>query len=124
MKEKYDITDAELEVIQVLWKKGKCKLSEIIAELSKEKERNKNTIKTLLYRLVDKGMVKSIKLSSQEFYYDVTISEKKYLKQENSSFLSKLYNGNVNNMLLNFVEDKKISKAELQKLIDILESEE
>lgn len=124
MKEKYDITDAELEVIQVLWRKGKCRLSEIIIELSKERERNKNTIKTLLYRLVDKNLVKSNKLEGQEFYYEALISEKKYLKQANSSFLAKLYNGNINNMLLNLVEDKKISKEELKKLINILESED
>ena len=124
MKDKYDITDSELEIMQVLWNNGNCGLAEIVAELDKIKKRNKNTVKTLLYRLVDKGAVKSQKVNGQEFSYTPTITEKKYLSKANNSFLSKLYKGNVEKLLLNFVEDKTVSKEELQKLVNMLESED
>lgn len=124
MKDKYDITDSELEIMQVLWNNGNCGLAEIVEELDKIKKRNKNTVKTLLYRLVDKGAVKSQKVNGQEFSYTPTITEKKYLSKANNSFLSKLYKGNVEKLLLNFVEDKTVSKEELQKLINMLESED
>lgn len=124
MKDKYDITDGELEIMQVLWNNENCGLAEIVAELDKTKKRNKNTVKTLLYRLVDKGAVKSQKVNSQEFSYTATITEKKYLSKANNSFLSKLYKGNVEKLLLNFVENKTVSKEELQKLVDMLESED
>lgn len=124
MKDKYNITDSELEIMQVLWNLGNCGLAEIIIELDKIKKRNKNTVKTLLYRLVDKGAVKSQKVNSQEFSYGATITEKQYLSKANNSFLSKLYKGNVEKLLLNFVEDKTVSKKELQKLVDMLESED
>ncbi|MBP3595818.1 MAG: BlaI/MecI/CopY family transcriptional regulator [Clostridia bacterium] len=124
MKDKYDITDSELEIMQVLWNNGNCGLAEIVAELDKTKKRNKNTVKTLLYRLVDKGAVKSQKVNGQEFSYVPTITEKKYLSKANDSFLSKLYKGNVEKLLLNFVEDKTVSKEELQKLVNMLESED
>ena len=124
MKDKYDITDGELEIMQVLWNNGNCGLAEIVTELDKTKKRNKNTVKTLLYRLVDKGAVKSQKVNGQEFSYAPTITEKKYLSKANDSFLSKLYKGNVEKLLLNFVEDKTVSKEELQKLVNMLESED
>ena len=124
MKDKYDITDSELEIMQVLWNNENCGLAEIVAELDKTKKRNKNTVKTLLYRLVDKGAVKSQKVNGQEFSYAPTITEKKYLSKANDSFLSKLYKGNVEKLLLNFVEDKTVSKEELQKLVNMLESED
>ena len=124
MKDKYDITDSELEIMQVLWNNGNCGLAEIVTELDKTKKRNKNTVKTLLYRLVDKGAVKSQKVNGQEFSYAPTITEKKYLSKANDSFLSKLYKGNVEKLLLNFVEDKTVSKEELQKLVNMLESED
>lgn len=124
MKDKFDITDSELEIMQVLWNNGNCGLAEIVAELDKTKKRNKNTVKTLLYRLVDKGAVKSQKVNGQEFSYAPTITEKKYLSKANDSFLSKLYKGNVEKLLLNFVEDKTVSKEELQKLVNMLESED
>ena len=124
MKDKYDITDGELEIMQVLWNNGNCGLAEIVAELDKTKKRNKNTVKTLLYRLVDKGAVQSQKVNGQEFSYAATITEKKYLSKANNSFLSKLYKGNVEKLLLNFVEDKTVSKEELQKLVNMLERED
>lgn len=124
MLEKYDITDGELEIMQVLWNNGESTLTDIVIELDKIKKRNKNTVKTLLYRLVDKGAVISKKSSGLGFLYKATITEKKYLSKANTSFLEKLYKGNVEKLLLNFVEDKTVSKEELQKLIDILESED
>ena len=39
-------------------------------------------------------------------------------------FLGKLYQGSAEKLLLNFVEDKTISKEELQKLVNMLESED
>ena len=36
MPDKYDITDAELEIMQVLWSKNECSLNEIIDGLTTE----------------------------------------------------------------------------------------
>ena len=124
MKEKYEITDAELEIMQVLWKNKECNLAEIIEKLSVNEEKNKNTIKTLIHRLTLKGAIESKKINSKEVIYIPKVSEKKYIKKESNSFLDKVFNGNINKLLLNFVEDKKVSKEELQKLIDIMEDKE
>ena len=121
MKEKYEITDAELEIMQVLWENKECNLAEIIEKLSINEEKNKNTIKTLIHRLTQKGAIESKKINSKEVIYIPKVSEKKYIKKESNSFLDKVFNGNINKLLLNFVEDKKVSKEELQKLIDIME---
>ena len=124
MKEKYEITDAELEIMKVLWDNKECNLSEIIEKLSINEEKNKNTIKTLIHRLTQKGAIESKKINSKEVIYIPKVSEKKYIKKESNSFLDKVFNGNINKLLLNFVEDKKVSKEELQKLIDIMEDKE
>lgn len=87
MQDKYDITDSELEIMQVLWNNGDSGLTEIVTELDKTKPRNKNTVKTLIYRLVDKGSIKSKKSNRQGFVYSPTISERKYLLLLNIFFL-------------------------------------
>lgn len=123
MGKKYNITDAELEIMKILWEKENKQLSlnEIIEELNKKEIRNKSTIKTLLYRLIEKGSVKSIHKEKKENEFQAIITKEKYLKKENKNFLDKLYNGRTSSMLLNFVKNKEISKEELQKLIDIIE---
>ncbi len=121
MKITEKITDAELEIMKVLWEKKSLTLNELVEQLSKEEQKNKSTIKTLLYRLIDKKMVKSVEKNKKENEYKPLISEKKYLKSANENFLDKVYAGNVDHMLLNFVEDKKITKEEIEKLLKILD---
>lgn len=121
---KYEITDAELEIMKLLWSNKELTLNEIVEKLSENEKKNKSTIKTLLYRLIEKQSVKSITNKKKENTFIANISKNKYLKKENESFLSKLYNGNTNNLLLNFVEEKKISKKDLQDLLDLIESED
>ncbi len=121
---KYEITDAELEIMKVLWENGELTLNEIVEILSKDEKKNKSTIKTLLYRLIEKESVKSITNKSKENTYKAVVQEEEYLKKANESFLEKLYNGSTNKLLLNFVEEKKISKKDLQDLLDLIESED
>lgn len=121
MENKYNITDAELEIMKELWENKQLSLNGLTEKLNKKEPRNKNTIKTLLYRLIEKGAVKSINKNQKENEFKANISKEKYLKKENQSFLNKLYNGNTSNMLLNFVENKEISKEELKKLIEMIE---
>ena len=121
MENKYNITDAELEIMKELWENKQLSLNELTEKLNEKEPRNKNTIKTLLYRLIEKGAVKSINKNQKENKFKANISKEKYLKKENQSFLNKLYNGNTSNMLLNFVENKEISKEELNKLIEMIE---
>ncbi len=121
---KYEITDAELEIMKVLWENRELTLNEIVEILSKNGKKNKSTIKTLLYRLIEKESVKSITNKKKEHTYRAIVSEDEYLKKANESFLKKLYNGSTNKLLLNFVEEKKISKKNLQDLLDLIESED
>ena len=124
MQDKYDITDAELEIMQVLWEYGQCDLNTILDKLNRRSDKNKNTIKTLLRRLMLKGSVESKKMGLKDTVYVPKVKKEKFLASENEHFLEKLYNGKMGNLLLNFVENKKVTKEERQRLIDILESEE
>ena len=121
---KYEISDAELEIMKVLWKNKELTLNEIVEILSKKEKKNKSTIKTLLYRLIEKGSVKSITKNKKENTYKAEIKKEDYLKKENETFLTKLYNGSTNKLLLNFVEEKKITKKDLKDLLDLIESED
>ena len=127
MNEQYEITEAELEIMQVLWKNKRGNLTTIMEELSKKsknEERNKNTIKTLIHRLVQKGAIESRKVNTKEVVYIPKINEKKFLSKESNSFLKKFFNGSTERLLLNFVENKKVSKDELKRLIDVLKQDE
>lgn len=117
------ISDSELEIMKVLWQKGKVTSPEIIESLSKVNDWEKTTIKTLITRLVQKGAVKQSKKEGALYTYEALITEREYKKTENKSFIEKLYQGSINNLLLNFVEEKQISKKDLKKLLAMIDDD-
>ena len=119
-----NISEAELEVMQVLWKKGESTSIEIVKEVAKKKDWKSNTIMTLVSRLVNKEFIEVIRDKGNLLLYKPTVSEHDYKSKETSNFIEKLYEGSINNMLVAFAKSKKISKKDLEDLIKLVEGEE
>ena len=119
-----NISEAELEVMQVLWKNGESTSLEIIKEVTKKKEWKNNTIMTLVSRLVNKEFIKVIRDKGNLLLYKPIISEYDYKSKETNNFIEKLYEGSINNMLVAFAKSKKLSKKDLEDLMNLIENEE
>lgn len=116
------ISDAELEVMQILWRMGQATSFDIIDNINKNW--NESTVRTLINRLQSKGAIESIARNGKVYTYKPIINEEEYKVVESSSFLKKMYEGSVNNLLLNFVKQKKLSKEDLEDLIKLIDEEE
>lgn len=122
MKQLPQISDAEWEVMKVLWDKGECTSSEVVNELSESTDWSPKTIRTLLTRLVQKEAVESVQDESRRAHlFRPLISENEYLKSETKSFMKKLFGGAIKPMLANFLEDKKLSAKEINELKELLD---
>ena len=119
-----NISEAELEVMQVLWQKGESTSLEIISEVKKKKEWKNNTIMTLVSRLVNKEFIDVIREDKSLLIYKPRVSEYDYKSKETNNFIEKLYNGSINNMLVAFAKSKKLSKKDLEDLIKLVGDEE
>ncbi|UHA73341.1 BlaI/MecI/CopY family transcriptional regulator [Paenibacillus sp. 481] len=118
MKQHIHITDAELEVMRVLWAKPDCPSSEVVKQLEERMEWSPNTSRTLLTRLVQKeaaGARLEDGSKRNQLFYPV-ISEQEYLRSETTSFMKKLYGGALKPMLAHFLVDKKLNKKEIEDL--------
>ena len=92
------ISDAELEVMKVLWE-AKCDLPVTIIreKLQERKGWEPTTIKTLVSRLVGKGVIKQEKFGV--FYYTPLVTEKEYNEWVTNSLVDKVYDGSVKNLI-------------------------
>lgn len=117
------ISESELEVMKAIWRRGKMTLSEIVEEVSKSNAWSKSTIKTLIYRLVDKDIL-NVDKSQDAFKYSTKISEDDYKISENQNFLQRLYNGSINDMLLAYTKSHNLTKKEIKELLNLIDSEE
>ncbi|ABN53032.1 MAG TPA: BlaI/MecI/CopY family transcriptional regulator [Hungateiclostridium thermocellum] len=124
MKAESQITEAELEVMKILWEYGKATSSQIVERLTETTEWKPKTIQTLITRLVNKGAVGAEKINNKSFVYYPIVSEEQYKSYANKSFLQKLYNGSVSLMLASFVKEQKLSRKDLEFLKQLLDEEE
>lgn len=122
MKSVPQISDAELEVMKILWELGEARSSLVVERLSQTTEWKAKTIQTLITRLTAKGAIKAEK-TGKAYVYSPLVSENDYRAYANDSFLQKIYNGSINLMLASFVKENKISKADIERLKKLLDEE-
>lgn len=113
------ISEAEYEVMKVIWKHAPISTNEIMEQLLKTTGWSPKTIQTLIKRLVNKGVL-SYEKQSRMFVYPPLIEENEYLRQESNSFLKRFYEGNIAAMLSAYIENDRLSKAEIDTLRSLL----
>ncbi len=113
------ISEAEFEVMKVIWEKYPISTNEIVDILLKKSTWNVRTIQTLLSRLKKKNAV-SYEKEGRMFVYSPLVEKNAYIKHESNSFLKKFYNGAINKMVLNFIENDMISQNDIEELKNIL----
>ncbi len=117
------ITDAELHIMKVLWQRGSATSPEILEALSAGESRNRNTVKTLLLRLVQKGAVAYDPQSARSYLYHPCITQEQYIASSRRSFLDRVFDGSAQRMLLNFVREENVTREDLQRLMDLIEED-
>jgi BlaI family penicillinase repressor len=119
MKAIPQISEAEFEVMKIIWKYAPISTNEVIEKLTQCTAWSPKTIQTLLFRLVKKGAL-TYEKKSRIFVYTPLVQQEEYLDRESNSFLNRFYNGTLNSMVLNFVENNKLSEEEIVSLRKIL----
>lgn len=109
------ITDSEVEVIRVLWEAGcELRLADIRKKLEQTSDWEISTIKTLLRRLCEKGVV--IATKKEVFYYMPLVSETEYNEYTTQSLIDRLYSGNAKNLVASLLGSKKLKEADIEEL--------
>ncbi len=113
------ISESELVLMNIIWKNGGTALySFIMEELEKDKnEWKKNTVLTLLSRLIDKKFLKTNKIGRRN-EYAVLVTQQEYQAMQTHSFLNRIYGGNVKNLVSTLLQEDIISSGELKEIED------
>lgn len=119
MKELPKISEAEWEVMKLLWKANPLTSEKIIASLAEENNWSTQTIKTFITRLIKKGAIGFEKTGRVYNYYPL-VSEDECIKSENNFFLNKVYNGALSILFSKFLEDDNLSIDEIEELENLL----
>lgn len=109
------ISDAELEILEVLWAAGEAlNANEIRLRLNAKKDWERTTVLTLIRRLLDKGVI--VQEKREVYYYIPCVGRGDYVKEETKSFLNKFFKGNAKNLAAALIEDEDLSREDIEEL--------
>jgi BlaI family penicillinase repressor len=117
------ISEAEWEVMKVLWERSPLTTNEIVEALSKRTKWQRETIRTLINRVVQKKAVSFVKKGRQYHYYPV-VAEAECVKAETRSLLRRLRGSAIEPMLATLVEEERLSAEQIARLKEILDGKD
>jgi predicted transcriptional regulator len=109
------ISDAEREVMEVLWRRAPRSAEDILAEVGPRQHWQEGTVKSLLNRLLRKRAVKAVR-DGRRYLYSPLLSRERYVLEESKGLLDRLFGGRVAPLVAHFSEQRKLSKKDIAEL--------
>lgn len=109
------ISDAELEVMQVLWDaEDALPVTTIRRALKERKGWEATTVKTLISRLLGKGAIRQEK--RHVYHYSPCISREDYNAWAAGALVDKLFKGSARNLVAALVRSDGLSREDIEEL--------
>jgi BlaI family penicillinase repressor len=115
MKKKIQISAAESQVMEALWRKAPLTPEGIIAATAKANDWGPGTVRTLITRLLRKGALAGSRQDGGYFYKPL-ISRADYVRSESQMLLDRLFAGQVAPAVAHFVTQQKLTTTDIRKL--------
>lgn len=120
-KEAVAITDAEWEVMRVVWSEGETTSKTISAYLNKALDWKEATTKTLIGRLVNKGALKTEK-DGRRFIYSALISEDSRVEYATREVFDHVCATRKGHYVNDLVDNMNLTQDDIAQLIQTLEN--
>lgn len=114
-KQRTELTESEWAIIRVVWDHEPCAAPSVQELLEKEKAWSYSTVRTLMDRMVGKGLLKAEKVRHITLYRSV-ITRAQAQKGELFHTLKNAFDGALTPMLQFLLEEEKMSAQELDEL--------
>ncbi|MGX7031678.1 CopY/TcrY family copper transport repressor [Vagococcus zengguangii] len=114
-----DISEAEWEIMRVIWANGHSTSSDILTILSKKTSWKASTIKTLLSRLVQKDYLVTSKVGNK-FVYRATVSENVALNHKMQHIVKQVCAKKRGQILGDLLAESKLTQHDIHALQQLL----
>ena len=109
------MTDGELRLMRVLWEKGSATVGEVVDALRERPKPAYNTVLTLLRIMEKKGYV-SHRKDGRAFIFEPTVGRADASRSALNTLVNRFFDGSLRLLMLNLLEDERLSSETLQQL--------
>jgi predicted transcriptional regulator len=113
------ISDAEGQVMGVLWRKSPLGTDEIAQALQGRQSWQLATVKTLVNRLLTKGAISAEK-DGRRYLYSPVLQRDAWLEEQSLGLLDRLFDGRLAPLVSHFSSHRKLKKADIEALRKLL----
>ena len=113
------ISEAEWVVMEVVWRQHPITALEVVQQLTAYKQWQDQTIRTMLRRLIRKKAL-TYKAEGKVYYYKPAVSREQCVRGESRSFLERVFGGTAQPLLVQLVQETKLTPKEIAELKRIL----
>ena len=117
------VSEAEWQVMNVLWEQSPLTVKEIVAVLSQRTDWHLETIRTLVNRLEKKGAIGYQKQGRRYHYYPL-LSQEQCVRQEAESILTRTGPAVLKPLLSAFIEQESLSDDQIEELRQLLDKKQ
>lgn len=112
--------ESELEILQVLWKKGSGTVREVHDALSEQKDTGYTTTLKTMQIMTEKGFL-SRDTSKRQHTYFPAISRDQCQQQFIHKMVDGLFSGSASRLVMGALDHQKLSRQEIQEIREYLQ---
>jgi predicted transcriptional regulator len=120
-KKSNTLTEAELRLMKILWRRGESAVTDLVADLPDGEPLAYNSVLTTIRILEQKGYVDH-RQEGRAFVYRPCIAEQEASRSEVRHILNRFFGNSRERLLLSLLDDEEISAEEMQRLKDAIAS--
>ena len=117
------LSEAQLEIINIVWDQGKATVGKIWKVLAKRRPVSRNTVSTMVTRLEEKGWLHH-RVVGGTFLYSATHPREKVLPRMVHRLVDAAFQGSAEGLVLTLLEGGRLSAEEVERIKAMLDKAE
>ncbi len=114
-KKSHNLTEGELPLMEVLWRKGQATVGDVVASLTTDPPLAYSTVLTTLRILEAKGYLRHTK-KGRAFVYEPIIVQEEASRKALGYLVNRFFGGSRELLIMNLLKEEKIGRAELRRI--------
>ena len=115
------ISGAEHEVMEVLWRDSPLTAADVAERVPAQRGWSVRTVKTLLSRLLAKGVL-AHEAQGRRYLYRPAIAREEYVARESRRLLDRLFGGSVSPLVAHLAERDSLSERDIAEIEALLKA--
>ena len=115
VKKNYELTEGEWAIIQAVWENEPCAAPTVQEELESRKNWTYSTVKTMMDRMVTKGLLKTERIRNL-ILYSSAITRRQAQKSEIMRTVKRAFDGALTPMMQFLLDNHNLSQKQLNEL--------